>query len=48
LVIADDWLLLGEGLAELLSSRGFEIVAQAGDGDELLRNVTGQAPASRG
>src|ERR1700679_33256 len=44
LVIADDSLLLREGLAELLSSRGFQIVAQAGDGDELIRKVAGHHP----
>jgi DNA-binding NarL/FixJ family response regulator len=44
LVIADDSLLLREGIAELLSTRGFEIVAQAGDGEELLRKVAGHKP----
>jgi DNA-binding NarL/FixJ family response regulator len=44
LLIADDSVLLREGLAELLASRGFEIVAQAGDGDELLRKVAGYRP----
>jgi DNA-binding NarL/FixJ family response regulator len=41
---ADDSLLLREGLAELLSTRGFDIVAQAADGDELLRKVAGHRP----
>ncbi len=44
LVIADDSLLLREGLAELLGVRGFDVVAQAGDGDELLRKVAGHHP----
>ena len=44
LLIADDSLLLREGIAELLSTRGFEIVAQAGDGEELLRKVAGHKP----
>lgn len=43
-VIADDSVLLREGMAELLSSRGFEVVAQAGDGDDLLRKVAGHKP----
>ncbi len=44
LVIADDSTLLREGLAELLASRGFEIVAQAADGQELLRKVAAHHP----
>jgi DNA-binding NarL/FixJ family response regulator len=44
IVIADDSVLLREGLAEVLSSRGFEVVAQAGDGEELLRKVAGHKP----
>jgi DNA-binding NarL/FixJ family response regulator len=43
-VIADDSVLLREGLAELLATRGFEVVAQVGDGDELLRKVAGYHP----
>jgi DNA-binding NarL/FixJ family response regulator len=43
-VIADDSVLLREGMAKLLASRGFDPVAQAGDGDELLRKVAGHAP----
>jgi len=44
LVIADDSLLLREGLVKVLSARGFQIVAQAGDGEELLRRVAGHKP----
>lgn len=44
IVVADDSLLLREGLAEMLASRGFVVVAQAGDGDELLRKVSAYSP----
>lgn len=43
-VVADDSLLLREGLAELLTSRGFDVVGQAGDGDELKRKVAALHP----
>jgi DNA-binding NarL/FixJ family response regulator len=39
LVLADDSLLLREGIARLLEEAGFEVVAQAGNGDELLAAV---------
>ena len=45
-VIAEDSMLLREGVARLLDDAGFEVVAQAGDADELLRNV-GDAQARR-
>ena len=32
-VVADDDVLLREGLASLLDRSGFEVVGQAGDGD---------------
>ena len=35
-VIADDDVLLREGLASLLSRAGFEVIGQAGDGEQLL------------
>src|SRR4249920_804052 len=35
-VLADDDVLLREGLASLLERSGFEVVGRAGDGDELL------------
>jgi DNA-binding NarL/FixJ family response regulator len=38
-VVADDEVLLREGLARLLTEMGFEVVAKAGDADELLRAV---------
>ena len=36
-VVADDEVLLREGLARLLTETGFEVVGKAGDADELLR-----------
>jgi len=36
IVVADDDVLLREGLASLLARAGFEIVGQAGDAEELL------------
>jgi DNA-binding NarL/FixJ family response regulator len=38
-VVADDEVLLREGLARLLTETGFEVVGKAGDADELLRVV---------
>src|SRR5919112_1219309 len=43
-VIADDAVLLREGLAQLLSRHGIEVVAQAGDADDLLRKVRAHKP----
>jgi DNA-binding NarL/FixJ family response regulator len=43
-VIADDSLLLREGVSRLLVEGGFEVVGQAGDADELLREVAEKAP----
>jgi DNA-binding NarL/FixJ family response regulator len=43
-VIADDSVLLREGIARLLEESGFEVVAQAGDGDDLLRKVGAHKP----
>jgi DNA-binding NarL/FixJ family response regulator len=43
-VVADDDVLLREGVAGLLERSGFEIVGQAGDAAELLRVVRGQKP----
>ena len=37
--IAEDSVLLREGLARLLSDSGFEVVAQCEDADELLRKA---------
>ena len=38
-VIADDEMLMREGLARLLGDAGFEVVGRAADGPELLRAV---------
>ena len=43
-VIADDEMLLREGLARLLTDAGFEIVGKATDGRELLRSVRLTSP----
>src|SRR4051794_41979626 len=43
-VIADDAVLLREGAALLLREAGFDVVAQAGDADELVRKVRGHKP----
>jgi DNA-binding NarL/FixJ family response regulator len=39
IVLADDSVLLREGVARLLTEAGFEVVGQAGRADELLRLV---------
>jgi DNA-binding NarL/FixJ family response regulator/class 3 adenylate cyclase len=38
-VLADDTVLLREGIARLLSDAGFDVVAQSGAPDDLLRHV---------
>ena len=43
-VIADDDVLLREGLASLLDRAGFEVVGQAADASELLELVREQKP----
>jgi DNA-binding NarL/FixJ family response regulator len=43
-VIADDSVLLREGLARLLEDAGFEVVGQAGDGEDLVRKVGAHKP----
>ena len=43
-VVADDDVLLREGLASLLTQSGIEVVGQAGDADELLALVRRQPP----
>jgi DNA-binding NarL/FixJ family response regulator len=44
-VIADDSVLLRAGLVRLLEDAGFEVVAQASDGEDLLRKVRAHRPA---
>lgn len=43
-VIADDSVLLREGVSRLLAEAGFEVVGQAGDADELFREVADRSP----
>jgi DNA-binding NarL/FixJ family response regulator len=43
-VLAEDDVLLREGLASLLQRSGFEVVGQAGDATGLLALVAGQTP----
>ena len=43
-VIADDSVLLREGVVRLLDDAGFEVVAQAGDPEDLLRKVRAHKP----
>ena len=43
-VIADDSVLLREGVSRLLAEAGFEVVGRAGDAEELLREVEDKAP----
>ncbi|HEY8581624.1 MAG TPA: response regulator transcription factor, partial [Capillimicrobium sp.] len=43
-VLADDQLLLREGVARLLAEAGLEVVAQAGDAEELVRKVGAHRP----
>ena len=44
IVLADDSVLLREGVARLLEEAGFEVVAQAGDAEDLLRKVGAHKP----
>jgi DNA-binding NarL/FixJ family response regulator len=43
-LVADDSVLLREGLVRLLEEGGCEVVAQAGDAEELLRKARGHKP----
>jgi DNA-binding NarL/FixJ family response regulator len=43
-VLADDSVLLREGIARLLTDAGFDVVAQAGDAEDLLRKVGAHHP----
>jgi DNA-binding NarL/FixJ family response regulator len=43
-VVADDSVLLREGVVRVLEDAGFEVVAQAGDADDLLRKVRAHKP----
>jgi len=43
-VIADDSVLLREGIVRILGDAGFEVVAQAGDAEDLIRKVRAHKP----
>jgi DNA-binding NarL/FixJ family response regulator len=43
-VIADDSVLLREGIARLLEEADFEVVGQAGDAEDLIRKVAAHKP----
>src|SRR5919204_1127628 len=43
-VIGEDDVLMREGIARLLAEAGFEVVAQAGDADALLRKALAHRP----
>ena len=43
-VLADDTVLLREGIARLLTEAGFQVVAQSGNPDDLLRHVALHRP----
>ena len=43
-VVAEDDVLLREGLASLFDDAGFDVVGQAGDGDQLLALVRDKTP----
>jgi DNA-binding NarL/FixJ family response regulator len=43
-VVADDSVLLREGVVRLLEEAGFEVVAQAGDAEDLMRKVRAHKP----
>jgi DNA-binding NarL/FixJ family response regulator len=43
-VVADDSVLMREGIVRLLEEAGFEVVAQAGDAEDLTRKVRAHKP----
>ena len=43
-IVADDDVLMREGIASLLERGGYEVVGQAGDGSELMRLVSEHQP----
>ena len=44
MVIGEDDVLMREGIARLLAEAGFDVVAQAGDADDLLRKALAHHP----
>ena len=43
-ILADDAVMIREGLARLLADRGIEVIAQAATADELLQHVAASPP----
>ena len=43
-MVADDSVLLREGVVRLLEEWGFDVVGQAGDAEDLLRKVNAHKP----
>jgi DNA-binding NarL/FixJ family response regulator len=43
-VVAEDSVLLREGIVRLLNEAGFEVVGQAGDAEDLVRKVSAHKP----
>ncbi len=43
-IVAEDSVLLREGVVRLLGEAGFEVVGQAGDGEELMRKTRAHKP----
>jgi DNA-binding NarL/FixJ family response regulator len=43
-VVADDSVLLREGIVRILGDSGFDVVGQAGDADDLIRKVAAHKP----
>ncbi len=43
-IVAEDSVLLREGIVRLLGENGFEVVGQAGDAEDLLRKVRAHKP----
>jgi DNA-binding NarL/FixJ family response regulator len=43
-VVADDSVLLREGIVRLLEEAGFDVVGQAGDAEDLMRKVSAHKP----
>jgi DNA-binding NarL/FixJ family response regulator len=44
IVVADDSVLLRQGVVAVLANAGFEVVAEAGDADDLVRKVGAHKP----
>ena len=44
MIVADDSVLLREGVTRLLEEAGFEVVGQAADGEELMRKTRAHKP----